>query len=323
LGDIQTFIVQIGRFFRRRVIVPYEWVDRIEEESVYLSANKDDLQALPDERPDSTLVVEVERALWEDVILRRTAARGIHVTAGCGVIVLEGYVSSSAHKARAGEAARRVPGVLAVRNRLVVDDDLKIAAARAAEVPLGFRERVFVGVHNGFVILNGEVSTVEARTAVEQRVAGVPQVRGVLNTLRVMGSEIDFTKPRALQPKTGAQVYAADLALGSVERAVLHPVNRLVVAMVVNGRFPDPKEKRTRLFPDDGALVHRRVVIPVGAIRHQTHTAVFLEISSIEAAKFEDFDPASFALPEAGWSPPYPYHREDVLLRVPSQKLAG
>ena len=314
-GNVQDLVVQLGRFFLRRLIVPFEWVDRIEAESVYLSAKKDDLKSRPKERPDSTLVIEVERAMWDDVVLRRIANKGIHVTASCGIIVLEGYISNSALKARAEEAARQVSGVLGVENHLVVDEDLKIAAALAvAQDPHTRGDRIFVGAHNGFINLNGEVFSEEARMAAEERAGNVPQVRGVLNTLRVPGVEIEFEEQRALQPEIGAQVYATDIALGFVEQVIVNPVNRLVVAMLVNGQFPDPNEIRARWFPDDGALVHRRMVIPVRAIRHLTDTAVFLEIESTEAAKYEDLGLAGLTLPESGWCPPYPYHRKQVLI---------
>jgi osmotically-inducible protein OsmY len=202
-GHIKNLVVQLGRFFRRRLVVPFEWVDRIEAESVYLSVEKGDLKILPEKRPDTTLVVEVERALWEDVFLRRTEANRIHVSAKNGVIGLEGYVSSSAQKTRAEEAARRVPGVLAVQNCLVTDDDLNIAATRAtAKIPLSYRERIFVGAHNGFIILNGEVSTIEARWEAEELAGKVPHIRGVLNSIRVTDARIEMPE----QPEEAERV---------------------------------------------------------------------------------------------------------------------
>jgi osmotically-inducible protein OsmY len=320
-GDLQAFVVQMGRFFRRRYVVPYEWVSRIEEENVYISANKDDVKALPEERPDSALVIDVERALWEDVVLAGIESNRIDVSARSGAIGLQGYISNSAQKARAGEVARQVPGVLSIQNCLVVDVDLKLAAARAvAKVPRGQRGRIFVNAHNGFVILNGEVPTIEAREAAEAQAGEVPLIRGILNSIRVPDAGIEFPEPRAIQPRIGAEVYAKDMALGTVERVIVNPVNRLVVAILVDGSFPDPKDDRTHWFPGDGALVRRKVVIPIHAIRHLTDTAVLLDINSREASRLEDFDPDDFALPEASWRPPYPYRCEDVLLWKPSEK---
>lgn len=315
LDNIDSFVVEIGRIIRRRVIAPIQWVVRIETENVYILGRKGDLIRLPEIRPDSTLIREVDRTLRKDTGLLRTVADQIHVSAQDGVISLEGYVSNTAQKNRAEEGARRVSGVIAVQNCLVVDDNLKIAAAGAtAKIPLSYRERIFVGAHNGFIILNGEVSTVEARMEAEARAGDVPQIRGVINSIRVPDAEIEFPEPRALQPRIGAGVYAKDMALGTVERVIVNPVNRLVVAILVDGWFPDPNENRARWFPGDEAMVRRKVVIPVPTIRHLTETAVLLEINSTEASRMDDFDQIDFALPEASWRIPYPYHREDVLL---------
>ncbi len=314
-GNVQNFVVQLGCFFRRRSIVPFEWVDRIEAESVYLSTKKDDLKSLPEERPDSTLVTEVEIALWEDVILHGIEYDRMDISARCGVIVLEGYAPNSTIKSRVEDVVHYMPGVLGIINNLVTDVDLKIAANVAVtKDPYNHEDRIFIVSRNGFIHLNGEVSSKEARLAAEERAGNVPQIRGVINSLRVAGVEIEFEEQRALQPKIGAQVYATDIALGFVEQVIVNPVNRLVVGMLVNGQFPDPNEIRARWFSDDGALANRKVVIPVHAIRHHTDTAVFLDIKSTEAAKYEDFDLAGLTLPEAGWCPPYPYHRRQVLI---------
>jgi hypothetical protein len=262
----------------------------------------------------------VERALWEDVVLAGIESNRIDVSASDGVIGLKGFVSNSAQKARAGEVARQISGVFAVQNCLVVDADLKLAAARAvAKVPRGQRGRIFVNAHNGYVVLNGEVPTVEARKEAETRTGKVPLIRGVINSLRVPEAGFDFSEPRAIQPRIGAEVYAKDMALGTVERVIVNPVNRLVVAILVDGSFPDPKDGRTHWFPGDSALVRRKVMIPIHAIRHLNDTAVLLEINSVEASAFENFDLASFALPEANWRPPYPYPREHVLLWNPPE----
>jgi hypothetical protein len=45
----------------------------------------------------------------------------------------------------------------------------------------------------------------------------------------------------------------------------------------------------------DDVIVQRKAVIPVHIIQHMTDTAVFLGVA---ASKFEDFNPASFALPD-------------------------
>ena len=62
------------------------------------------------------------------------------------------------------------------------------------------------------------------------------------------------------------------------------------------------------------------MVIPVDFIDHQTKTAVFLERTG---RRFEDFDPARFAVPDDNWRPPYPYRHDHVLLDHPVEAGPG
>jgi osmotically-inducible protein OsmY len=281
---------------------------------VYLSAKKEELKALPEERPDPILIIEVKRALREDMILHGAWIKGIHVSAQYGLISLHGYVSDSAQKARTEKAARRISGVLDVENRLVVDRDLKIAATEAvAQIPDVPMKSTFVGAHNGFITLKGEVPSLESRRAAEELAGDVPQIRGVLNTLRIPGLAVEFPEPHALQPSIDARVYATDLVLGHIVQVIVNPVNRLVTAILVDGMFSEPRGTRRHWFFDD-VIVQRKVVIPVHTIQHMTDTAVFLGVA---ASKFEDFNPSSFALPDLNWQPAYPYQRKHVLLLNP------
>ncbi|HJS17384.1 MAG TPA: BON domain-containing protein [Anaerolineales bacterium] len=314
----QSFVVETGRLFRHRYIVPFGWLTWIGDKRVFLSTNKADLKALPEERPDPILVIEVKRALRKERILRGVWIKGIHVSAEHGFIRLHGYVSDSAQKARAEKAVSRISGVLGIENRLVVDRDLKIAATKAvAQIPDVPVKSIFVGAHNGFITLKGEVPSLESRLAAEELAGNVPQIRGVLNTLRVPGLAVEFPEPRALQPAIGARVHATDLVLGHIEQIIINPLNRLVTAILVDGMFSEPRGNRMRWFLDE-VIRQRKVVIPVHTIQHMTDTAVFLEVA---ASQFEDFDPASFVPADTNWQPPYPYHPEHVLLSKPAESV--
>jgi osmotically-inducible protein OsmY len=138
----------------------------------------------------------VKRALREERILRGAQTGCIHVNARYGFISLNGYVPDSSQRARAEKAACRIPGVLEVENRLLVDRDLKIAATKAvAQIPDIPTKSIFVGAHNGFITLKGEVPSLESRWAAEELAGDVPQIRGVLNTLRVPGLAVEFPEP--------------------------------------------------------------------------------------------------------------------------------
>lgn len=321
----QSLVVRTGLFFRHRYIVPSKWIERIESDRVYLSAKKDDLKALPEERPDPILVIEVQRALREERILRRVEIENIHVSAQSGFIILNGYVPDPTHKARAEQATLKIPGVLRVENDLVVDEDLTLAAAGAvAQILDSPAERIFVGAQNGFITLTGEVSSAASRMAAEEQAGSVPEIRGVLNRIQV--ANLEFPEPRTLQPRIGARVHGRNVVSSHVEHVIVNQVNRLVKAIVVDGLCPEPRKDKTHWFLGDSALVRRTVVIPVHYIQHQTKNAVFLEN---EVPRFEDFNPANFTRPDANWQPPYPYHRNHVLLYDPikaeqvNSKIAG
>ena len=313
-SQYQSFVVEIGRLFRHRYIVPFGWLTWIGDKRVFLSTNKADLKALPEERPDPILVIEVKRALRKEKILRGVWIKGIHVSAEHGFIRLHGYVTDSAQKACAEKAVSRIPGVLGIENRLVVDRDLKIAVTKAvAQIPDVPMKSIFVGAHNGFITLKGEVPSLEFRLEAEELAGNVSRIRGVLNTLRVPGLAVEFPEPRALQPTIGARVHATDLVLGHVEQVIVSGVNRLVTAILVDGMFSEPTRNKRNWFLD-GVIVQRKAVIPVQAIEHLTDTAVFLRVA---ASRFGDFERAKFASPDTNWQPPYPYDREHVLLVNP------
>jgi osmotically-inducible protein OsmY len=319
-GQYQSFVVETGRLFRHRYIVPFGWLNWIGAKRVYLSAKKVELRALPEERSDPILIIEVKRGLREERILREAQTGGIHVSARYGYISLNGYVPDSSQKARAEKAACRILGVLGVENRLVVDRDLKIAATKAvAQIPDVPMKSIFVGAHNGFITLKGEVPSLESRRAAEELAGDVHQIRAVLNTLRIPGLAVEFPEPHALQPSIGARVYATNLVLGHIKQVIVNPVNRLVTAILVDGMFSESRGTRRHWFFDD-VIVQRKVVIPVHTIQHMTDTAVFLEVA---ASQFEDFNPASIALPDINWQPPYPYQRKHVLLLNPVEPEQG
>lgn len=318
-SEIINFVVQSDHLLSRRRVVPFQWVDRIEAGRLYLSATQDEFKSLPDERPDSKLVSEVELALWDDGILHGIEYPRMDISARCGVIVLEGFVPYLGLKTRVEDIVHSVPGVLGIINDLVSDLDLKIAALTAVtRDPYDHEDRIFIVSHNGFIHLSGEVSSMEARLAAEVRAGNVPQIRGVLNSLRVPGSQVAFKEQIALQPRIGAIVHTREGELGVIQQVIINPINRLVVAMIVNGQFSDPKEKKKSFLSNKRALAQHTIVIPIEAVAQESVTAVSLEISGREASRFENFNPQFITVPDADWQPPYPYHSEQVLIQKTS-----
>jgi len=114
-------------------------------------------------------------------------------TSDQGVVTLSGHVTSYYEKACAEKAARRVAGVTAMANDLIVNppyvrDDEEITRdvlsglALTVVVPA---EHIHVSVHRGWVTLDGKVKWQFQKIAAEYSIWQVPGVLGVHNRIRV------------------------------------------------------------------------------------------------------------------------------------------
>src|SRR5574339_142546 len=61
-GWIGAFVIQTRGWWRRKVVIPIDYIDHIDGENVYLSLTKPDLKKLPTYRPDPILVAAVLQA---------------------------------------------------------------------------------------------------------------------------------------------------------------------------------------------------------------------------------------------------------------------
>lgn len=314
-GWVDAIVVQTRGLWRHKVIVPFDWIEKNTEEKVYLSIGKSELRKLSPYRSDAALTAAVNKALWEDVILRRTEYRQIHVKVENSIVYLYGYVSLSSVKVRAERAALKTDSIWKVENLLTIDSELQIAVAQAiGKDPRTQKARIFIGSHNGFITLSGEASNLEARTAAQEKAVSIPEVRGVLNSIRVPGVDIKTEDQRALQPIIGAGIYATDILIGVVEKVVINPDNRLVIAILANAVFPDPTQMGSNWLWNEHLYVESRIIIPIDMIRHQSESDIFLKVKGREAAALEAFDTSSYASPDENWQPPYPYKRADILI---------
>jgi hypothetical protein len=86
-----------------------------------------------------------------------------------------------------------------------------------------------------------------------------------------------------------------------------------VSAVIVRGKLPNPQQAKLWQLADMWPQQERTVVVPAEGVDFVT-SAVFLTLTALECAQLPDFNPADFATPDAAWEPPFPYHREEVLL---------
>ena len=137
-----------------------------------------------------------------DVRLRDTVIRqldwdpdvddsAIGISARDGVVALTGFIDTYAGKLAAERAVKRVRGVRAVANDIIVrvkvtrtDPEIAADAARALRLrPVP--ETVQAAVHNGHVTLTGTVEWHLQKAYPEEAVSHIPGVRGVLNHIEV------------------------------------------------------------------------------------------------------------------------------------------
>ena len=314
-GQIGAFVIQTRGWWRRKVVIPIDYIDHIEEEIVYLSISKGGLKKLPTYRADNILVAAVIQALWEDTLFRRTEYRQIHVEVENGIAYLSGHVSSPSMSTGAEKAALKADGVWKVDNGLTIDSEIKLAVSQAiGKDPRTKKARIFVGVNNGFVTLTGESSDLARRLAAQEQAVATPNVRGVLNSIRVPGVDISTEDQRPLQPVIGAGIYATDMPIGVVEKVVIDPCNRLVSAVLANAIFPDPGQGWSNWLRNERPYLERRVIIPIEMMRNLSEASVFLAVKAAEAAELRQFDPNFYSSPDQNWQPPYPYKHTDILI---------
>jgi len=116
----------------------------------------------------------------------------IGVTARDGVVTLTGFIDSYAGKLAAERVAKRVRGVRAIANDIIVrvkvdvtDTDIAAAAALALKLRPGIPPNVQAAVHDGHVTLTGHVEWLHQKEQVEVAVRHIAGVRGVVNYIDV------------------------------------------------------------------------------------------------------------------------------------------
>jgi osmotically-inducible protein OsmY len=268
----------------------------------------------PIQKTDAVLKRLIERALGRDDILRAIEYE-INVQVKNGIVYLYGHIVNISSKRRIENAIRSIPDIRGMQNHLVLDDKLTLEVAGS----LGELERIygckfFTGASHGVISLNGNVKDENVKLLAEQRAASHPNVRGVVNNVRVAGVEQDLQERPFLQPAIGAIIYFLDGVSGVVKQVIINPDNRRVKAMIIRGRFTDQHDTHTSRGP-----VHL-VAVPMNEVRYLTGVSGFLYIKSNERNRYTEFNPDGFFTPENSWSPPHPYCPEDVLFSVKRQK---
>ena len=112
-----------------------------------------------------------------------------------GIVTLSGYVDTYAARLAAERAARRVYGIKAVANELIVklaeiriDPDLAADALQALANRIDVPQGITVTVRHGYITLGGTVEWVYQRASAERAVKYLRGVSGVFNNIVVKPS---------------------------------------------------------------------------------------------------------------------------------------
>jgi osmotically-inducible protein OsmY len=273
------------------------------------------------QKTDMGIKVSILNALWNDEILRTLDNYAIDVHVKNGVVYLNGHVVSTTSQSRIKNAIRAIPGILGIKNNLVLDDKLTLEVAAS----LGLLEhtyecKFFTGASHGVVSLGGIVNDDNVKLLAEKCAAGNPNVRGVINHVRVSGAGPGLPGQPFLQPTIGEIIYFLDGLSGVVKQVIINPNNRLVIAMTIQVKFTALRSK-LKSITDKAQLAERTITVPMNAVRYLTKSSGFLTIKSTETTRVRDFNPLYFTAPKMDWMPPYPYCPADVLFNVDAQEI--
>jgi hypothetical protein len=214
-------------------------------------------------------------------------------------------------------ALRNVPGIQETKNNLVLDDKLTLdVASLLGDLEHAYGCKFFTGASHGVISLNGNVQDENLKLLAEKCAASDPNVRGVINNVHISGIESEAQDQPFLQPSIGEAIYFSDGLSGVVKQVVMNPNNRRVIAMTVHGNFSEPQNILHPLSDGKVKPVEQLIVVPMKIVRYLTKDSGFLHIKSDERNQYQDFDSASFYVPNSDWTPPYPYCPDDVLFPV-------
>jgi osmotically-inducible protein OsmY len=172
---------------------------------------------------------------------------GVHVKGG--IVTLVGTATSYAAKLAAEEGAHRVPGVLDVANEIQVrtsgktarsDGEIAQAVRRALEWDaLVDDETIHSTVSDGWVTLRGTVDRLRERDDAERAVRHLNGVRGVTNSIEVLGPPPNAEKLR-------------EKLVGALERHARREATHIEVrveehAVTLSGKVDSWLEKRAVL----------------------------------------------------------------------------
>jgi osmotically-inducible protein OsmY len=115
---VTHFVVRRGRLSRRDTVVAIEWVSEITKDALYLDLKRDDLDSLPEYRPDEDIAADVLDQLWYRSGLAPDELQLVSVRVHDGIVELRGHTRTEPARYAIESEARKVRGVLGVVNNI-------------------------------------------------------------------------------------------------------------------------------------------------------------------------------------------------------------
>ena len=150
----------------------------------------------PSQKTDATIKGSIDRAIWNDDVLRAIEYYEIDLHVKNGIVFLYGHIAGASSKSRIENALRSIPGILGIQNNLVLDDKLTLdVAASLGDLEHSYDCKFFTGASHGVISLNGMVSDENVKLLAEQRAASHPNVRGVIEQYARLGGRVGIARP--------------------------------------------------------------------------------------------------------------------------------
>lgn len=130
-------VVRRGGLLDRDTIVPVEWAREITRDCIFLDVGREQLDLLPEYRPDDEITADVLEALWYRSELNAEDLRYVEARTADGVVELSGLTGTERTRATIETLTREVPGVLGLRSRIQSFEALAEAARRWEHVREG------------------------------------------------------------------------------------------------------------------------------------------------------------------------------------------
>jgi osmotically-inducible protein OsmY len=313
-GSVTHLVIRTAHLLGYHKLVPIALISDVTPSRVLLSIDREEFKKLPKYHSDRFILNEVDHLLWNDATLKNTDFGQIDVRVKNAVITMNGHVINSMNETRAVNAVKNIPGVVDVKSFLIPDDKLTLEISQV----LGKIEQVegckfFTRVENGQAVLHGEVNNSSLRDQAEQSVAQIPWVRGVINEITIQGMDLEPEDRRFFQPEIGKVVTFEDGVSVEVQKVIINPNNRRVVAMVLRGKLSDLHAVDQKGLLQNGTGGESIIVLPTNFILFMNNDAGSLRINSYETNKYEVYDPSRYFPPAKDWLPPYPYCSQEVL----------